>query len=91
VLGVLGVELVDAARVGPAADVDAGDKPGLTSDERNELVELRREKRRLEMENGILKRAAAYLRARGHPPKMIYPVVRELAVDGSRSRWPAGS
>lgn len=41
------------------ADIDVGDKPGLSSDERRELVELRREKRRLEMELEIVKRAAA--------------------------------
>ena len=32
----------------------------LTSDEKRELAELRKEKRRLEIENEILKRAAAY-------------------------------
>ena len=40
---------------------DAGDDaPKLTSQEKKELAELRREKRRLEMEVEILKRAAAY-------------------------------
>src|SRR5207253_2906500 len=40
---------------------DAGDDaPKLTSKEKKELAELRREKRRLEMEVEILKRAAAY-------------------------------
>lgn len=40
---------------------DAGESsPRLTSDEKTELAELRREKRRLEIENEILKRAAAY-------------------------------
>jgi len=43
-----------------AADVDDGRRPGLTSDERAELVKLRRDKRVLELENEILKRAAAY-------------------------------
>ena len=31
------------------ADVDAGEKPGLSTDERRELAELRRDKRRLEL------------------------------------------
>src|SRR5918994_249767 len=39
---------------------DAGDAPRLTSQEKKELAELRREKRRLEMEVEILKRAAVY-------------------------------
>ena len=40
-------------------DVDAGRKEGLSSNERDELVRLRRENRRLEMELEITKRAAA--------------------------------
>ncbi|MGH3566464.1 MAG: transposase [Pseudonocardia sp.] len=43
------------------ADTDAaGSETQLTSKERKELGELRRDKRRLEMEVDILKRAAAY-------------------------------
>ena len=44
------------------ADTDdaGGDAPKLTSQEKKELAQLRREKRRLEMEVEILKRAAAY-------------------------------
>ena len=45
------------------ADVDDGIRDGLTTSEQNELVQLRREKRRLEMENEILRRAAAYFAA----------------------------
>jgi len=42
------------------ADVEDGRRPGLTRDEREELVELRREFRVAKMENEILKRAAAF-------------------------------
>lgn len=51
------------------ADVDDGRKPGLTSDERAELVRLRREKRVLEMEIEILKRASAYFARENVLPK----------------------
>lgn len=42
------------------ADIDDGIKDGLTTAEQSEMVQLRRDKRRLEMENEILRRAAAY-------------------------------
>lgn len=42
------------------ADIDDGVKDGLTSAEQAEVVQLRRRLRRLEMENEILRRAAAY-------------------------------
>jgi len=42
------------------ADVDDGAKPGLSSAERKELVELRRENRVLRMERDLLSRAAAF-------------------------------
>jgi transposase len=42
------------------ADIDDGIKDGLTTAEQQEIVQLRRDKRRLEMENEILRRAAAY-------------------------------
>ncbi len=42
------------------ADIDEGIRDGLTTAEQSELVQLRRDKRRLEMENEILRRAAAY-------------------------------
>src|SRR5215207_5863435 len=42
------------------ADVDDGIRDRLTTAEQSEIVQLRRDKRRLEMENEILRRAAAY-------------------------------
>lgn len=42
------------------ADVDDGIKDGLTSAEQAEVVQLRRDKRRLEMEVEVLRRATAY-------------------------------
>jgi transposase len=50
------------------ADVDDGVRDGLTTIEQTEVVRLRRENRRLEMENEVLRRAAAYL-AKDHLPK----------------------
>jgi transposase len=50
------------------ADIDDGVKDGLTSAEQNELVQLRRDKRRLEMEVEILRRATAYF-AKDAAPK----------------------
>ena len=51
------------------ADIDAGDKPGLSSDERAELVRLRRETRVQAMEIEILKRASAYFARENVLPK----------------------
>ena len=51
------------------ADVAEGHKEGLTKDERAELVRLRREKRVLEMEVEILKRASAYFARENILPK----------------------
>ena len=42
------------------AEIDDGVREGATTSEQAEVVQLRRDKRRLEMENEILRRAAAY-------------------------------
>jgi len=42
------------------AEIDAGERDGLTTEERNELSALRRENRRLREDVEILKRATAF-------------------------------
>lgn len=49
--------------------IDAGRKPGVTTDEHKELVELRRRNRVLEMEIEVLKRASAYFARENVLPK----------------------
>jgi transposase len=51
------------------ADIDRGARPGLATDERRELAELRRRNRVLEMEVEILKRASAYFARENVLPK----------------------
>lgn len=51
------------------ADIDDGRAPGLSSDERAELVALRRRARVLELEVEILKRASAYFARENVLPK----------------------
>jgi transposase len=47
------------------ADVDAGKREGLTTEEREELRRLRRENKRLRMERDILGKATAFFANRG--------------------------
>ena len=42
------------------AEVDAGERGGLTTEERKELAELRRENKRLQADVDLLKRATAF-------------------------------
>lgn len=49
------------------ADIDDGVSEGQTSTEKSEIVQLRREKRRLEMENETLRRAAAHFASASLP------------------------
>lgn len=51
------------------ADIEDGHRAGMTSGERDELAELRRELRVTKMENEILKRAAAYFARENVLPK----------------------
>jgi transposase-like protein len=55
-----GISVESVRRWVRQADIDDGITDGITTAEQNELVQLRREKRRLEMENEILRRAAAF-------------------------------
>ncbi|NKY19542.1 transposase [Tsukamurella spumae] len=50
-------------------DVDAGRREGLSTSERAELAQLRRDKKRLEQEVEILKRASAYFARENILPK----------------------
>ena len=70
-----------------------GSEARLTSAEKRELAQLRRDKKRLEMENEILKRAAAYFARENVLPNRStgWSVNSPTARNWTRvSRWPAG-
>src|SRR4051794_6045922 len=63
--------------------IDEGHKPGLSTDERKELVELRRKNRVLEMEIEILKRAAWAIR---RPDSAMRRTIAIFPIGFSRNR-----
>ena len=56
----LGLTVSAVRRWVAQADIDAGRRPGVTTDEHEELVQLRKENRVLREERDILKRATAF-------------------------------
>lgn len=65
----LGIASTTVANWIRQARIDDGEQPGITTADRDELTQLRREIRRLEMENEILQRAAAYFAKENVLPK----------------------
>jgi len=73
------------------ADADDGGRADrLTSAEKKELAELRRRIRQLEVENEILKRAAAYFARENVLPNWSTRWSVNSPMTISMSRWPAG-
>jgi transposase len=66
------------------ADVEDGLRPGITQAEAEEMREMKNRNRLLEQENEVFRRAAVHL-GRGLNPKMIYPLVLDLAPTRSPS------
>ena len=51
------------------AEIDSGEKPGLSTDEKAELKRLRAENRILKMEKDLLEKAAAFFAAKNFPTR----------------------
>ena len=68
-LGIWGVSESGLRRWMAQADIDDGNKEGLTTSEKEELSRLRRENRVLRMERDLLSRAAAFFASENVLPK----------------------
>ncbi|WP_182172712.1 IS3 family transposase [Flaviflexus equikiangi] len=67
-----------------------GMAPSKDPDEQREMRAALKRIRELEMENEVLRRAAAYLsQVHINAPKIVFPLVREMAAAGARVRVPA--
>ncbi|MFJ8765181.1 IS3 family transposase [Streptomyces clavifer] len=69
------------------SETDEGARPAMPSGESAELRVARKRIRLLEQENEVLRKAAAYL-SQANLPKMMYPLVRELAAVPAPRRVP---
>lgn len=59
----------DAEEVGAPAEIDEGQRPGLTTSERERFKELQKENKELRRANEILKAAAAFFAELDRRPK----------------------
>ncbi len=73
--------------MGAPGRIDAGIEDGQSSTDHTELIQLRRDKRRLQMENEILRRGLFRV---FDAPKMMFPLVRDLAAEGFPMRLTCG-
>ena len=72
------------------ADAEENAASGGSGGDKKELAELRRRNRQLELENDILKRAAAYFARENVLPKYLSRWSANSPTTVSPSRWPAG-